>query len=69
MELEDYTKPKARTSEAWLKGSGVLKEGTLLIPYDDLIKILTAYRGYIYEAEFKPEIHQTSGEEIPIEEL
>ena len=59
MELKDFIPAKSATAEDWLMGSGLFK--TEPITKKELIKLLSAYRGFIYEAEFRPEIHYPDG--------
>lgn len=63
-EIEDYTNANRVISpEEWLKGSGVYKGG--IVTEAELLRILKAYKGYIYEAEMRPQV-TFNGEEIQI---
>jgi len=67
IEIKDYTGDRSIVSvEDWLERSGVYKNETLT--KDDLIKILKAYRAYVYEAECHPQV-EFHGTEVNLEDL
>lgn len=54
-EIEDYAQAnKVVSPEKWIARSGVYKGQDLTL--EELTKILKLYRGYIYEAEMRPQI-------------
>lgn len=66
IKLEDYGKIRKVTIQQWIKDSGVCNKA--LFTKEELLPILEAYRAFVYEAEFRPQVTYNNGEEIPFNE-
>ncbi len=66
IKLEDYGKSRRVTIKQWITDSGACSKA--LYTNEDLLPILEAYRAFVYEAEFRPQVTYNNGEEIPFDE-